>query len=393
MESQSTLALIKPDAFPHADDIVTIINNHGFVVAERQTVTLTEERASQFYSEHKGRSFYDGLVSFMTSGPLVALVLRKTDAIKAWRALIGPTNVETARKEAPMSIRARFGTDNTRNATHGSDAPESAEREISFFFPDYNPPPPTEGNDAKDYLNRSVTPTLTKALVEMCSVSPPDPYEWLGFHLLRLHDPNKEYFPRPMTCGPTEKVETDMPGKRIYFVLGGPGSGKGTQCSRLVEKFGFEHFSAGDLLRAEVESGSEQGKMIGDLIKEGEIVPGHITIELLKNAIEGSSKTGILIDGFPRQLDQAGAFEKDVSDFEFVLFFDCSEEVMEERLLERGKTSGRSDDNIESIRKRFQTFLKTSMPVVSYYEAKGKVHRIDASQSIEDVTAETVKLF
>lgn len=397
MESQSTLALIKPDAFPHADEIVTIIKNNGFVVAESTTLTLTEEKAIEFYSEHKGRSFFNNLISFMTSGKIMPLVLRKKDAVAQWRSLIGPTSVEKARNEAPTSIRARFGTDDTRNAAHGSDALDSAMWEIAFFFPDYKPPSPTEGNDAKEYLTRDIAPALTKALIEMCSVAPTKPFEWLGFYLLRLNDSQNdsrhEYLPRPTTARPADDAKPPGTTKRIFFVLGGPGSGKGTQCTRLVERFGFDHFSAGDLLRAEVKSGSDQGEMIDNMIKEGKIVPGHITIGLLRKAIEGSTASGILIDGFPRQLDQAGAFEKDVSDFEFVLFFDCSEEEMERRLLERGKTSGRTDDNMESIRKRFKTFVDTSMPVISYYEAKGKVHRIDANKSIDDVTADVMAIF
>lgn len=392
MDLQSTLALVKPDAFPHAEDIITIIKNHGFVIADRQTITLTSERASEFYAEHKERSFFNDLIAFVTSGPILALILRKQDAITSWRALIGPTSVDKARNEAPSSIRARFGTDNTKNAVHGSDAPESATREISFFFSDYSSPTQFEGNDAKDYLTRTVSPALTKALTEMCTLNPPDPFEWLGYHLLRSSNTDSEFVPRPMTTAPPAET-TVKKSPPIYFVLGGPGSGKGTQCAQLVQRYGFAHFSAGDLLRAEVASSSEQGKMIGDMIKNGAIVPGHITIGLLKAAIESTSAPGVLIDGFPRQLDQAGAFEKDVSDFEFVLFFNCPEEEMEKRLLERGKTSGRSDDNIESIRKRFKTFLETSMPVISYYEAKGKVHRIDAIKSIEEVTANVTKLF
>lgn len=406
MDTQFTLALVKPDAFSQTDDIVTVIKNNGFVIADCATITLTADRAAQFYAEHKGRFFYEDLITFMTSGPLRALILRKKDAITAWRTLIGPTSVDNARDEAPSSIRARFGTDNTKNAVHGSDSPQSAATEVAFFFPNYTAPAQIEGNDAKEYLNRTVSPTLTKALVEMCTVAPPNAFEWLGLYLLRIHAPQSEYFARPNTAPPSSGVNgaaattvttaidtTAKTAKRIFFVLGGPGSGKGTQCAQLVEQLKFDHFSAGDLLRAEVSSGSDHGTMIGDMIKEGKIVPGHITIGLLKKAIDGSSAPGILIDGFPRQLDQAGAFEKDVSDFEFVLFFDCPEEEMERRLLERGKTSGRSDDNIESIRKRFNTFVVTSMPVIQYYEAKGKVHRIDATKSVEDVTAEVGNLF
>lgn len=391
MDVQSTLAMIKPDAYPHADTIETVIVNNGFTIAQRQTLTLTKQKASDFYAEHQGRFFYDDLISFITSGPIVALVLRKNDAISAWRSLIGPTNTEKAKQEAPSSLRARFGTDNTRNATHGSDGSESAGREISFFFSDYTEPTQFQGADAKHYLSNTVTPLLTKALTEMCTLNPTNPLQWLGLRLLRTDKPDMEYFPHATTESVGKEIK--KPVRRIFFVLGGPGSGKGTQCSQLVERFGFDHFSAGDLLRAEVVSGSEQGVMIGDIIKEGKIVPGHITISLLKVAIDGSNAPGILIDGFPRQLDQAGAFEKDVSDFEFVLFFDCPEEEMERRLLERGKTSGRTDDNIESIRKRFNTFVTTSLPVISYYEAKGKVHRIDATKDVEQVTADVVKLF
>ena len=92
---------------------------------------------------------------------------------------------------------------------------------------------------------------------------------------------------------------------------GGPGSGKGTQCSKLVESFGFAHFSAGDLLRAEVKSGSAQGDMINKMIQNGEIVPGQVTINLLKQAM--ASRPGpYLIDGFPRSFENAELFEKDI---------------------------------------------------------------------------------
>ncbi|KAI0557927.1 Nucleoside diphosphate kinase [Gracilaria domingensis] len=378
VEVESTLALIKPDAYDRADDILSVIKSNGFVIGEKKTVNLTKERAGQFYEEHKERPFYDDLTDFMSSGPVLALILRKENAVKSWRQLMGPTNADKARKEAPESIRAKFGTDGSKNATHGSDSPTSASREISFFFPAYHATTQFNGQDAKEYLTKTVTPLLTTALTEMCRLTPPNAVEWLGHYLLKASGST----PAPPT-----------PAKKVYFVLGGPGSGKGTQCARLVEKLGFDHFSAGDLLRSEVASGSEQGKMIGDMIKEGKIVPGDITIGLLKAAIDGSNAPGVLIDGFPRQLGQAGAFEKDVSDFEFVIFFDCPEEEMERRLLERGKTSGRTDDNIASIRKRFNTFVTTSMPVIEYYEAKGKVHRIDATQSIDTVTEVVTNLF
>lgn len=240
---------------------------------------------------------------------------------------------------------------------------KEANRQIAMLFPTWR------GGLTKDYLRKNVVPILSDALTEMCSLHPENPVRWLAQYLMKANT------------------------KKIYFVLGGPGAGKGTQCQKIVDRFGFDHFSAGDLLRNEVASATPQGVMVGEMIKEGKIVPGHITIALLKAAIENSSAPGILIDGFPRQLDQAGAFEKDVSDFEFVLFFDCPEEEMEKRLMERGKTSGRTDDNLQSIRLRFNTFVNTSMPVIQYYQSKGKVHTIDATKSIDQVSETVANLF
>ena len=176
----------------------------------------------------------------------------------------------------------------------------------------------------------------------------------------------------------------------VIFVLGGPGAGKGTQCANLVRDYGFKHLSAGDLLREEQDRpGSEFGDMIKDYIKEGQIVPMEVTIQLLENAmnaeIEKSSNRKFLIDGFPRKMDQALKFEEVVVPSKFTLFFDCDEATMRERLLDRGKTSGRADDNEESIKKRFRTFVETSMPVVEHFEKEGRVVKVDATKSPEEV--------
>lgn len=177
----------------------------------------------------------------------------------------------------------------------------------------------------------------------------------------------------------------------VVFVLGGPGAGKGTQCAKLVSDYGFKHLSAGDLLREEQDRpGSEFGEMIKTYIKEGTIVPMEVTIQLLENAMKATmeqekDKAMFLIDGFPRKLDQAHAFERSVVPSKFTLFFDCPEDVMEERLLNRGKTSGRADDNMESIRKRFRTFVETSMPVVDEFEKQGKVVKVEAVKSPDEV--------
>lgn len=178
----------------------------------------------------------------------------------------------------------------------------------------------------------------------------------------------------------------------VLFVLGGPGAGKGTQCARLVSTYGFTHLSAGDLLRAEQERpGSEFGGLIAQCIKDGAIVPMEVTVQLLENAMtETISKNPgkpakFLIDGFPRKMDQAIKFEEVVCPAKLVLFYDCPEEEMERRLLERGKTSGRADDNAESIRKRFRTFVETSMPVVDYFGKEGRVVKVNATETPDKV--------
>ncbi|OQE31420.1 hypothetical protein PENSTE_c001G05256 [Penicillium steckii] len=181
----------------------------------------------------------------------------------------------------------------------------------------------------------------------------------------------------------------------VVFFLGGPGSGKGTQSANLVQNYGFVHLSAGDLLRAEqIREGSQYGAMIKEFITEGKIVPMEVTVALLSNAMADSltntppppgTKARFLIDGFPRKLDQAVFFEKTVCPSELVLFLDCPEDVMESRLLKRGETSGRDDDNAASIRKRFRTFVDTSMPVVEAFRAQDKVVTVQATGSVEEV--------
>jgi len=122
-----------------------------------------------------------------------------------------------------------------------------------------------------------------------------------------------------------------------------------------------------------------------------------VTVQLLENAMtevieKSKDKRGkFLIDGFPRQMDQALKFEETVCPSKFVLFFDCPEEEMQKRLLERGKTSGRSDDNAESIKKRFKTFVETSMPVVDYFEKQGRVVTVVATKTPDEVYKETRK--
>ncbi|KAM9790393.1 UMP-CMP kinase isoform X1 [Syngnathus typhle] len=180
---------------------------------------------------------------------------------------------------------------------------------------------------------------------------------------------------------------------QVVFVLGGPGAGKGTQCAKIVENYNYTHLSAGDLLRAErAREGSEFGALIANFIKDGKIVPVDITINLIRMAMEETMKKDgqkfrFLIDGFPRNEDNLQGWNKVMdgkADVKFVLFFDCSNEVCIKRCLERGKSSGRTDDNRESLEKRIQTYLQSTRPIIELYEKQGKVRCVDASHSVDE---------
>ncbi|XP_041134460.1 UMP-CMP kinase-like [Polyodon spathula] len=188
----------------------------------------------------------------------------------------------------------------------------------------------------------------------------------------------------------------------VYFVLGGPGAGKGTQCAKIVEKYGYTHLSAGDLLRAERgRPGSEFGELIENYIRDGKIVPVEITISLLQRAMEETMKLNeenkkFLIDGFPRNEDNLQGWNRTMdgkADVKFVLFFDCCNEVCIDRCLERGKSSGRSDDNRESLLKRVETYVQSTKPIIELYEKQGKVRTIDASKTVDKVFADVQKIF
>jgi UMP-CMP kinase family protein len=194
----------------------------------------------------------------------------------------------------------------------------------------------------------------------------------------------------------TTKPDTPL----VVFVLGGPGAGKGTQCGNIVRDYGFVHLSAGDLLRAERKSGSANAELINKHIAEGSIVPVEITCSLIKNAMQTAmdedGRMFFLVDGFPRNQDNLDGWNATMSDFcevAFVLFFDVSEEVMENRLLIRGKDGDRIDDNLETIRRRFQTFKNSTMPIVNHFAAQDKVRTVDGDADRESVYAQVSDIF
>ncbi|NP_612541.1 nucleoside diphosphate kinase 7 [Rattus norvegicus] len=132
---EKTLALIKPDAVSKAGEIIEMINKSGFTITKLRMMTLSRKEAADFHVDHHSRPFYNELIQFITSGPVIAMEILRDDAICEWKRLLGPANSGIARSEAPGSVRALFGTDGIRNAAHGSDTFESAAREMELFFP------------------------------------------------------------------------------------------------------------------------------------------------------------------------------------------------------------------------------------------------------------------
>ncbi|MGN1091168.1 MAG: nucleoside-diphosphate kinase [Alphaproteobacteria bacterium] len=133
MKMERTFSMIKPDATSRNQTgaINAMIEEKGFRIIAQKRIQMTKQIAGEFYAEHKGKPFYDGLVEMMSSAPIVVQVLEKENAIADYRALMGATD---PKKAAEGTIRARFGTELPCNAVHGSDSPQSAAREISFFF-------------------------------------------------------------------------------------------------------------------------------------------------------------------------------------------------------------------------------------------------------------------
>ncbi len=177
-----------------------------------------------------------------------------------------------------------------------------------------------------------------------------------------------------------------VPAPNVVFVTGGPGSGKGTMCELAQLQLGWTHLSTGDLLRAELENAGPNAATIDKFITDGELVPNEIIVTLLKNAMEKQTRTtgkrNFLLDGFPRSLNNMEGwydiFGHDAP-LPTMLYFECPYDVLEQRILSRGKFSGRSDDNVESMKLRFDTYKAETLPTIEFFKSKNKCVEIDTS--------------
>lgn len=171
----------------------------------------------------------------------------------------------------------------------------------------------------------------------------------------------------------------------LNIILGGaPGSGKGTLSDIIVKNYGLQHLSTGDVLRAEIASGSKLGQEINEIISFGNLIPDEQMIQLLKNYIASlpADCKGVIFDGFPRTVDQAHALTQMLDEHHmdaYMLDLYAEEDVIIERLLNRGKISGRADDNLETIKKRLRIYNETTRPISDYYLRRHKYFLINSN--------------
>ncbi len=180
----------------------------------------------------------------------------------------------------------------------------------------------------------------------------------------------------------------------INLVLfGKPGAGKGTQAGFLKEKYNLKHISTGDVFRYNIKNNTSLGKLAKSFMDKGELVPDEVTIDMLKEEVEKNPEaSGFIFDGFPRTTAQAEALDNfmDSRDMKIdaTIALEAEDEVLIKRLLERGKVSGRTDDqDEEKIRNRFEEYNEKTAPLKEYYEAQGKFHRVNGIGGIEEITA------
>jgi len=174
-------------------------------------------------------------------------------------------------------------------------------------------------------------------------------------------------------------------------IFGPPGSGKGTQSENIINKYGLVHLSTGDLLRAEKNSGSELGNKIKELIDNGNLVPDSLVEEMVKkNVTNNKEAAGFIFDGFPRTTTQAAWLDSMLAEqgqsVTQMLALDVDDDELRSRILERGKVSGRADDQDESIiNNRIAVYHKQTQPVIDFYSAQGKFVSVDGIGSLDDV--------
>lgn len=174
-------------------------------------------------------------------------------------------------------------------------------------------------------------------------------------------------------------------------LFGAPGSGKGTQSARLIDEFGLHHISTGEVLRDHIKRETELGKIAKQYIDEGQLIPDDLMISILGDVLdkEANGKEGVIFDGFPRTIPQAEALNKLLesrgTQLHAVVGLEVPEEELVERMLNRGKETGRADDNLDTIKKRLNVYHNQTSPLRDYYDKDGKYLKINGSGIVDDI--------
>ena len=173
-------------------------------------------------------------------------------------------------------------------------------------------------------------------------------------------------------------------------IFGAPGSGKGTQSERIVEKYGINHISTGDVLRAEIKNGTELGKTAKGYIDQGQLIPDELMIDILASVFDSfKDSKGVIFDGFPRTIAQAEALKKMLAergqDVSVMVDLEVPEDELMVRLIKRGKDSGRADDNEETIKKRLHVYHSQTAPLIDWYKNEKKYQHINGLGTMEEI--------
>ena len=180
-------------------------------------------------------------------------------------------------------------------------------------------------------------------------------------------------------------------------IFGAPGSGKGTQSEKLIEKYGLHHISTGEVLRDHIARKTPIGQIAKTYINQGQLIPDSLMIRILEEILdhEPKAKDGVILDGFPRTVPQADAlnrfFSRRGQTLQHVIGLEVPEEELVDRMIKRGQQTGRADDNIDTIKNRLQVYHESTTPLRDYYINEGKYRAINGHGSVEEIFAEIVR--
>ncbi|ORX48977.1 nucleoside diphosphate kinase [Piromyces finnis] len=184
-----TLFIIKPDVIQYSNQIEWAVMDADFTILNKSRILLTEEQVIEFYKDQEENENFNKVIEYMTSGPIIAMILSKKDAVNSLKELLGPADVEVAKEEKPKCLRAKYGKDAFYNGLHCSETFEEAKREIGFFFSNAIIDPLSGREEVRLFLEKELYPVLTLGLTQLCKEKPEDPILWLGNWLLK-NNPN-----------------------------------------------------------------------------------------------------------------------------------------------------------------------------------------------------------